>query len=257
LATLANHLQDVVQEKNELLDIAAHDLKNPLTAISLTASLVEAHGASMARHDLENYMSDINRSAANMVEIIERLVLVNTLETGNTVLSCCAVDIGALAHEVVEAYAVRARAKQLTLQHALPSHPLLALSDRTATRIVLDNLISNAVKYSPPGRSIDIRVHSSAGVVRVEIADQGPGLTHDDQQRLFRKYARLSAKPTANEQSTGVGLSIVKSLVTRMNGRVWCESAIGQGATFIVELPSADTAAAPAAAQSTLVAPEP
>jgi len=81
-------------------------------------------------------------------------------------------------------------------------------------------------------------MQKSASLVRCEVQDEGPGLSPQDQQRLFGKFARLSAKPTGGEHSTGLGLSIVKKTVEAMNGKVWCESELGRGATFSVELPS-------------------
>jgi signal transduction histidine kinase len=102
---------------------------------------------------------------------------------------------------------------------------------------VLDNLISNAVKYSPLGKRILVRVVNTDRAVRIEIQDEGPGLSEDDKSKLFGKFARLSARPTGGEYSTGLGLSIVKKMVEAMNGKVWCESELGKGATFIVELP--------------------
>jgi signal transduction histidine kinase len=102
---------------------------------------------------------------------------------------------------------------------------------------VLDNLISNAIKYSPPMTHIDIRLVQMAETVRCEIQDEGPGLSEKDQQKLFGKFARLTTQPTGGEHSTGLGLFIVKKLVTAMNGKVWCESELGKGATFVVEFP--------------------
>jgi signal transduction histidine kinase len=104
---------------------------------------------------------------------------------------------------------------------------------------VLDNLISNAVKYSPQGKNIYIRLNISNEAVAVEVQDEGPGLSDEDKKHLFGKFARLSARPTAGEHSTGLGLSIVKRMVEAMNGRVWCESELGKGAKFCVELPKA------------------
>ena len=108
---------------------------------------------------------------------------------------------------------------------------------------VLENLVSNAVKYSPPGKDIFVRLQKRAEAVRVEVQDQGPGLSAEDQKKLFGKFARLSAKPTGGEHSTGLGLSIVKKMVEAMNGQVWCESELGRGATFTVEFPAATPAA--------------
>ena len=103
---------------------------------------------------------------------------------------------------------------------------------------VLENLVSNAVKYSPPGKNIFVRLKRLPAAARCEVQDEGPGLSAEDQKKLFGKFARLSAKPTGGEHSTGLGLSIVKKMVEAMKGQVWCESEPGKGATFIVSLPA-------------------
>ena len=101
---------------------------------------------------------------------------------------------------------------------------------------VLDNLVSNAVKYSPPNKNIWVDIQETTENVRIAIRDEGPGLSDDDKSKLFGKFARLSAQPTGGEHSTGLGLSIVKKMIEAMNGKVWCESELGHGATFFVEI---------------------
>jgi signal transduction histidine kinase len=140
----------------------------------------------------------------------------------------------------------------------LERYTLVAYADKNATLQILDNLLSNAVKYSPYGRNVWVRVLDdyesllidttprgsllapSQEYVRIEIQDEGPGLTEEDKQKIFGKFTRLSAKPTAGEHSTGLGLSIVKKMVEGMSGKVWVESEEGKGATFIVLLPKGD-----------------
>jgi signal transduction histidine kinase len=100
---------------------------------------------------------------------------------------------------------------------------------------VLENLISNAIKFSPNNKQIEINVSNSGKTTRLEVVDQGPGLTADDHKRIFGKYQRLSAKPTGGESSTGLGLSIAKKYVEAMKGKIWCESEEGKGAKFVVE----------------------
>jgi signal transduction histidine kinase len=114
------------------------------------------------------------------------------------------------------------------------------LADEQMLNQILDNIFSNALKYSPHGKSIFVRVESRETVVRVEIQDEGEGISPEDMTKLFGKFARLSARPTGGEHSTGLGLSIVKKMVEAMNGKVWCESEVGKGATFIVELPRSE-----------------
>jgi signal transduction histidine kinase len=123
---------------------------------------------------------------------------------------------------------------------------------------VLDNLISNALKYSPHGKNVFVRITKTEvqtvndddesvrvfSYIRFAVQDEGPGLSALDKEKLFQKFTRLSARPTGGEYTTGLGLSIVKKMVEAMHGRVWCESEFGKGATFIVELPMNPPAAA-------------
>ena len=122
--------------------------------------------------------------------------------------------------------------------------PISVTAEYVYLHDAVDNLVSNAIKYSERGGTIRISVHCtemsdihSAGVVQIVVEDDGPGISTEDQERLFEKYAILSVKPTGGEHSTGLGLFIVKRLVTAMNGRIWCESELGKGARFIIELP--------------------
>jgi two-component system sensor histidine kinase/response regulator len=120
-----------------------------------------------------------------------------------------------------------------------PDQPVWVLADRNALNHVLDNLLSNAVKFSPLGRQITLTVRPVAAGAECLVQDQGPGFTAEDQARMFRRYGRLSARPTAGEPSTGLGLSIVRKLVHAMNGELTHASVAGQGATFTVRLPAA------------------
>jgi signal transduction histidine kinase len=118
--------------------------------------------------------------------------------------------------------------------------PAWVLADAKAAYRVMDNLLSNAIKYSPPGRDVYVRMRNSPDGVVWEVQDQGAGLTDADKAKLFQKFSKLSARPTAGESSTGLGLSIVKMLVEQMHGTVECISKAGEGATFALRLPTAE-----------------
>ncbi|MFY8001277.1 MAG: sensor histidine kinase, partial [Candidatus Kapaibacteriota bacterium] len=143
---------------------------------------------------------------------------------------------------IVDDYQTRATQKGIILYYEpLPPDTSWILADKQTVRQIFENLISNAVKYSPPWKQVWVRVKhtefSGKKMMRVEVQDEGPGLSEEDKSKLFQKFARLSAQPTGGENSTGLGLSIVKKLVELQQGRVWCESTLGKGATFIVEFP--------------------
>jgi two-component system sensor histidine kinase/response regulator len=119
----------------------------------------------------------------------------------------------------------------------LPEEPVVVRADRRALGQILDNLLSNAIKFSNEGRQITVTVQAMKHAAECLVEDEGPGFTAEDKTRMFRRYGRLSARPTAGEPSTGLGLSIVKKLVETMEGELTCDSVPGQGATFIVRLP--------------------
>jgi len=232
-------LHELNTEKNEFLGIVAHDLKNPLSGMTMLAKVLHEHAGNLSEEEIRDIANDIQQSSARMFELITNLLDVNALDQGAVQLRTEVVDMDEIAWSLVECYTPRATAKGITLQYVYCNDECYGYADASATRQVLDNLISNAIKYSPHGKKVMIRLASREKAwMRFEVQDEGQGLSEEDKQRLFGKYARLSARPTGGEHSTGLGLSIVKTMVERMKGRVWCESEYGQGATFIVELPA-------------------
>jgi signal transduction histidine kinase len=173
-----------------------------------------------------------------MVEMVQNLLDVNAIERGEMNLQLGSADLSSLLSSAVEAHRPRAAAKQQSLHLENEAGPVTVRIDPNVMVQVLENLISNAVKYSSPGRNIHVRLKKFPESVRCEVQDEGPGLSADDQKKLFGKFARLSAKPTGGEHATGLGLSIVKKMVEAMNGRVWCESELGRGATFVIQFPT-------------------
>jgi signal transduction histidine kinase len=152
------------------------------------------------------------------------------------------VDVGALVSEVAEANRLSAMNKQQVIEVSAPSGHI-TMCDADRMREAIDNLISNAIKYSPIGGNIALLVVHDADATTIRVTDQGAGLSPEDLGRLFGRFQRLSAKPTAGESSTGLGLSIVKRIVDMHGGRITADSAgPGQGATFTIALPASATA---------------
>ena len=238
-------LRELNDEKNEFMGIAAHDLRNPLSAIKGYAEMITEDADALARgavNDLQACAAELNgngrkigETAARMAGMVQNLLDANRIERGEMKLNLAPTGLSSVLGTVVESQRPHATAKQQTIHHENSTIPITVLLDPSVTVQVLENLVSNAIKYSPPGREIFVSLKTGAEGVRVEVRDQGPGLSLEDQKKLFGKFARLSAKPTGGEHSTGLGLSIVKKMVEAMNGRVWCESEPGKGATFIVE----------------------
>jgi signal transduction histidine kinase len=230
-------LQQLNIEKSEFLGIAVHDLKNPLSAIYLTSELVQQSLQSNKADKIEEYMNGIRTSTNQMLAIIGNLLDINRLEQGAWQLLLEPLDTELLSL-LVDSYQLRAKAKTISLTLEIQIKPEeMMIADYTAFQHVFDNLLSNAVKYTPHGGTVTVRVTRENMYVCIAVQNSGQGLTEQDKRNLFGKFARLSARPTGGESSTGLGLSIVKKLVESMNARVWCESEQGKGATFFVEFP--------------------
>lgn len=239
LKLLNNSLEEANREKNEVIGIVAHDLKNPITGIILTTDTIQRFSSQFTPEEMDRQLSHIKSAAERMKAIVMNLLDIQLIESGRFQVEVGEIELENILTECVEEFQARAAAKDITLQVKLPEIPVTLLADRNALHEVLDNLISNALKFSSPHSMVIISVERVDNHrTRISVQDQGPGLTDEDKSKLFGKFMRLSARPTAGEDSTGLGLSIVKKLVEAMNGRIWCESESGAGAMFCIEFES-------------------
>jgi signal transduction histidine kinase len=244
LAESNAHLVAVNTEKDEILGIVAHDLKNPLNVLLNLASVYIDTVESMNAAQIQEVLTMVSTSSDKMLKLITKLLDVNALEQGKfqmNLISCAPAPIVA---QTVDFMRYRSNDKNITLHYnASPeAEQIHALLDEQAFGQVMENLLSNAVKYSKHHTNVfvEVRMHTNEAkqaFVRCSVRDEGPGISAEDQTKLFGKFARLTAQPTGGEDSTGPGLAIVKKMVEAMNGKVWCESELGKGATFVVELP--------------------
>jgi two-component system, sensor histidine kinase and response regulator len=237
LQTQNEQLVILNQNQNEFLGIAAHDLKNPLSAIQGTAELIETNYDGMSKEELSDMIKMISVSSRQMFELIKNLLDVNAIESGKLNLSLSFIDVLPAVQWLVNNYINRAKTKDISIQFDYEEKPYQAFVDYNSIYQVLDNLISNAIKYSSYGKQVSVRLIHNEKVVCCEIQDEGPGLSESDQKKLFGKFARLTPQPTGEELSTGLGLFIVKKLMDAMNGTICCESELGKGTIFKVNFP--------------------
>ncbi|MCU0425261.1 MAG: ATP-binding protein [Candidatus Kapabacteria bacterium] len=230
-------MRQLIEEKNEFLGIAAHDLKNPLSSIIMTISMMRRYNEKIDVRSLANYLQRIESTAERMLKTITDLLNINEIESGQVRLHIETVNFSELAADAAQHYHIIAQRKEISFVLELTDTPIPVKADKERLWEVLENLLSNAIKFSPPQNRVFVRLRTMGARVRFEVQDEGPGLDESDRARLFQKFARLSAKPTGGEHSTGLGLSIVKKMIEAMGGEVWCESELGKGATFIIELP--------------------
>jgi signal transduction histidine kinase len=227
------HLND---EKNRIIGVAAHDLRNPLSSILLYCDLLQEGLTPEQTSDLDR----IRGLGKNMAELLQGMLDVHAIE--EDAAEAPKIEV---AHpqtfllDLQRTHVHRAKRKDIELVPESVGAPQPILADARQLQRVLDNLLSNAMKYSPSHRRVWIRLREETGGTRFEVEDEGPGLTPDDLSKVFGAYARLSAKPTGGEASVGLGLSIARKLIEGMGGTIGVESIHGHGATFWVRLPAA------------------
>ncbi|WP_315757672.1 MULTISPECIES: DUF3369 domain-containing protein [unclassified Bradyrhizobium] len=227
--------------KNEILGTVAHDLKNPLGVIlGRTEMLTELIATGASADGITSQVGHIRDAARRLTSMVDHLISDAMADAFDITIRREPVDIAALVHEVVEANQPLALNKQQVIAVSAPPH-LSTMCDIDRIREAIDNLLSNAIKYSPIGGRITVNAADDGDNTIIGVTDQGAGLSPEDLGRLFGRFQRLSAKPTAGESSTGLGLSIVKRIVDMHGGEVTARSdGPGSGSTFTITLPAAE-----------------
>jgi signal transduction histidine kinase len=221
-------------EKNHFIKILAHDLRTPINHVQGLAQLFLLSNPSLPE-DQRMIIENISESSVRLNKMITNILDVDSIENGRAKVFMDEVNINALVQQVVKSFEKQALKKDIELSFSTNTGQPRIKGDSLILIQVFENLISNAIKFSSRDKKIVVNVQENSTAIRVEVRDQGPGLSKEDKQVLFQKYQSLSAKPTGGEGSIGIGLSIVKKYVELMGGTVWCESELNQGATFIVE----------------------
>jgi signal transduction histidine kinase len=220
---------------------SAHDLKNLLTGILLLAERI-AFESGPLETGIDALARRIIEGGKRMQQCINSLIEAAAGEIQDVPfqpMKCCLPN---LLRQVVKSNWEYALSKDIRLRCPdLGSGDCWGQVDKESLRMAVDNLVNNAIKFSPPGSEIQVTLHShereGEPFALIQVKDQGPGLTSEDKAKIFGTFQILSAKPTAGESSTGLGLSIVKQMVERHRGMVWVESEYGHGATFGIDLP--------------------
>jgi signal transduction histidine kinase len=226
------------REKDEILGIAAHDLRNPIGAVRQLGIMLR-EDPELTDADRRELIENIITSAESVLEIVGKLLDINRIEEGIVSINWDRIEPARLLRSVSSHFEAAASRKDQRIDFLAPDEGHLVDGDWTLLHQSIGNLLSNALKYSPTGSSIRLNAAllPGEGLIRYTVEDQGPGISGEDQKRLFRKFARLSAKPTGGESSTGLGLFIVAKLVALMGGRIGCDSTPGKGTTFRIDLP--------------------
>ena len=248
LAQVNGRFKELDEERKRVLGIAAHEMRNPLSAMESTFELLELELGSMrggATSPLRDIIDVGWEGARSLRALVDRVLAARSDETLLERLQLRPLALRAVLHQVILLNELHAARKGIAV-HLEGGHLPAVMADAQACREVFDNLLSNALKFSPPEGQIRIIprvIEEDRLEIRVE--DQGPGIPAAERERIFQPFGKTSHRPTGGESATGLGLSTVKDLVAAMRGSVWLEDAIGGGAVFVVTLPAAGSGLIP------------
>ena len=231
------HLSDLNREKDGMMDIVAHDLKSPLNNISGLVNLVSMDGE--LNDEQITHLNSIKNQISIGNDLIRDLLDIHAYEHAESKTENVQIQLDQYIPEFVKNYQQVIDNKHQQLEIIRPSESIMLNTDPNLLRRILDNILTNAIKFSNENKVITIEYGIDNKMVNISITDQGPGISTQDQKNMFKMFKKLSARPTGGESSNGLGLSIINTLVKKLNGNINVDSEVGSGTRFSVILPSA------------------
>ncbi|MEF8816868.1 MAG: HAMP domain-containing sensor histidine kinase [Salinibacter sp.] len=226
-----------MSDDSRQISAVLHELKNPILAIERLSDILLEKDQQLSS-DAKRKIELIHTSAKEASGYLEDLDFSSPPVLADD-FSFAPVDVSALAEQVVESFQPHAEYKDQTLRRAAFADEAMVIGDDVRLLEAMKNIMNNALKYSPRGETIEVRVQETRDEVRFSVSDSGPGLNEDDLDRLFKPFQRLAQQPTDGEVSLGLGLYLVNEIISRHDGEVDVETEKGEGSTFTLILPSA------------------
>jgi signal transduction histidine kinase len=236
LGVVNSLLKEANNFKTEVMAIVAHDLRNPIGAIKGFSKLIEDLPENS--NSYTSYAEIIYKTADHMENMVQNFLASVKNESTEMELIISQFDMGVLIEEVISNLKHLADAKNQTILFSCTGENFLTKSDRLKVGEVIENLVSNALKYSNNFTDVQISLSQEQNFLEVKITDQGPGFSESDKMKIFGKFQQLSAKPIGKGTSTGIGLFTVKKIIDKINGEIMLESIPGKGSTFAIRIPA-------------------
>lgn len=225
------------EEKNYFLGMASHDLRNPLGNIITLSELIDEEIGHHFPPEHKNYLKVIQSTSRQMMDLLTELLDVSRIESGLAASHITTVNVHELLQECISTNKAHADKKQIHLNYSLTDTTMTINCDRFQINQILNNLISNAIKYSHAGTLVEVIVEQNSASTIFHVQDQGQGIPEQEHKKLFDAFTRTSVRSTGGEASTGLGLNIVKKLIEGHGGKIWLKSDIGKGSTFSFSIP--------------------
>lgn len=230
-------LKSLNEQKSKFLGIAAHDLRNPIGAINSFSEILLDSEDSFPEEERIEFLNLIKDSSQYSLQLLNELLDISNIERGKLNLEKSIENIESLVYDTIKINKVFARKKNIQIVKNKLLNNVLINIDKNKIEQVLHNLLSNAIKYSNPNTTITVQITDLDSKIEISIKDMGVGIPDSELSKLFTEFGTTSAKTTANETSTGLGLAIAKKIVTGHGGEIWAESKLNHGSNFLFTLP--------------------
>ncbi len=230
-------LERLNELKNRFLGIAAHDLRNPAGAIMGFSDILKSELSETLGADNLEILEMIHSQSQYMLEIINNFLDFAAIESGRMNVHLEPADLCVILKECVALYESLAAKKKIQMDYMCDLRTAEVPVDAQKIKQVVNNLLSNALKFSHPSSVVTLRLEDRGQELAISVSDQGQGIPQEEQEKLFKPFTQTSVRSTEGEKSTGLGLSIVKKIVEAHKGRIEVESQVGTGTTFLIVLP--------------------
>ena len=225
------------QDKTRFIGMASHDLQNPITAISMSVELMQKTGTNLTPMQ-KKLLTNMQASAERMHYLVTDILNLNRIERGVVSDDFREINLKTYIWDSVNRFHIFANRKNITIRQEIDEkEDWRFITEPNYLIQILENLLSNAIKYAHKGQTVTISLEKNKDGIKMIVADEGQGFKPEEMSLLYRRFQQLSARPTAGEASTGLGLSVVKEYVEILRGHILCESEWEKGATFTVTLP--------------------
>ena len=231
------------EQRSTFISVISHELQTPIAIIKGYASTLARPDAVLEQETLRSRLQAIEEEADRLNKLVSNLLYASRIQAGGLHMDIASLDLASLVHKV--AHRLRVKSPGVTVRLELPANLPTVMADRDRIEEVLQNLLDNALKYSPKRRVVTVSCHSTSDEVIVSVSDQGMGIALRDQEQIFDRFHRVDNSSTRSTQGAGLGLYICRAIVEAHGGSIWVESVLHQGSTFSFSLPREEKAQVP------------